>query len=157
MNLQELADGLPKLYPPLRTRSGQEITTEQASAVERDGGLAVTVKVLFPPSELRRTELLVRPGGDGDGIDVIPLEPPATSDALRFAELVRERWQREQPDVVLGPLCLLKDADGRCHFRLEPAAPATTAEPRTELRTDPATPIAKRTKSTTPNTEQGAS
>jgi hypothetical protein len=164
MNLQQLHDGLGTLYPPLRTRSGQEIVTEQASGlVDKDGSLAVTVKVLFPPSSLRRTELLVR--SSGDGLDVAPLEPPGTADALRFAELARDRWQREQPDDPLGPLCLSKDEHGRCFFHLGPAVAAVSPEPEPppglELapRTDPATPVAKRGKptSTPPATAQGAS
>lgn len=152
MNLQQLQQGLSSLYPQLRTRSGQLITTEEAKGAVTSDGLTVTVKTLFPPSALRRTEILV--SAAGGGLDIRSAEPAGTADAQRFAELLRERWLAEEPGEPLAPLRLVRDDSGRYCFRVGPES-ALAAEPAsdpagdgasgpTSSDTDPATPAAMR-------------
>lgn len=119
MNLQQVQE-LQDLYPNLRTRSGQVIKTHEMScAPTKEGHLAVTVKTLFPPSELRRTELQVADAGEG-ALLVRSVEDAGIADAQRFAELLRGRL--EQP----APLRLVKSPGGLKFFVVASAATEPT-------------------------------
>jgi hypothetical protein len=128
MNLQQVK-AQKDLYPQLRTRSGQKITThEMECTAEKNGTLSVVVKTVFPPSARRRSNLVVSPVAGG--IEVRPVEPDALSDAQRFAELVRERWQTVLPTRSVGPVRLVKDEKGcAIHLTEAPAASTTDAAP----------------------------
>jgi hypothetical protein len=153
MNLAELQrQGLADLYPPLRTRSGVTITTHETLQEVTPEGLSVTVKTLFPPSARARTQLVVT-DAEG-GLHIRPANAEATTDAQRFAELLRERWKRLEPDTLLAPLRMERDAEGRYVFHVGQARrlsePPPTNEPQaleapeTELKTEPATPASRR-------------
>lgn len=118
MNLQHV-QALKDLYPQLRLRSGQLITTNEMSSKpsKEPGVLAVTVKTVFPPSARRRTELLV--AEVQGGFHVRPVEPTGMADAQRFAELLRGRLELEGP---AAPLRLVKDPSKVRFFVVVPAA-----------------------------------
>lgn len=108
MNLAQFQKDLGTLFPPLVTRSKLQIKTHEVSCELTHGGLAVTVKTLFPPSARRRSELLVT--SNGDALRVRPENPADMADAQRFAERVRDRWLQEEPDAQLEPLRLIKES-----------------------------------------------
>lgn len=147
MNLQQLHESLPTLYPLLRTRSGQQIITHSAEGAVKPDGLVVTVKTLFPPSERRRTELVVT--DVAGGVSIRAIEASARADGQRFAELVRNRWEAaatEAAATLPGPLRCVKDSEGRVCFTVTEAV-TTAAAPEADedhRDTDAATPAAKR-------------
>lgn len=126
MNLQDVAR-LQDLYPLLRTRSGVQIKTTEPVFELTPTGLVITVKTIFPPSQRRRTVLLVV--ANGGELHARPMLPHGMADAQRFAQLLRQRWMRDHPGQVLAPLRLIKNE--RCWWVVGPAltAPAATATP----------------------------
>jgi hypothetical protein len=140
--------GVADLYPPLITRSGREIITTEATLGDVGAeGLPVTIKVLFPPSDLRRTELIVREE-DGE-LRVSPVEPTRMVDAQRFAQMLLERGHRDDPHTQWAPLRTVKDAGGRLSFSVgvaatTPGAPAPSDAPVVEEPAPLETPAAER-------------
>lgn len=143
MKLEQLEKrGVKDLYPPLVTRSKQEITTTEVTLGGLgDGGLPVLIKTLFPPSDLRRTDLVVTEAS-GDLL-VRPIERTGMADAQRFAQLLLERGQLEEPDARWAPLRVVKDEDGRPGFLVGPG-PVTTGSLAADRPSRPSTPSAKR-------------
>jgi hypothetical protein len=139
MNLEQLQQRLPALYPPTRTQSGRVITTHEAEGKVTKDGLAVTVKTLFPAANRSRHELVAL--ATQGGLDIRPVDPTAMVEAERLAELVRAHWMREQPEQRLAPLVLVRDDEGRYCFRVARAG----SDVIVDRPTDPATPSAKRT------------
>jgi len=170
MNLTELqSKGLADLYPPLQTRSGAKIQTNDVRAELGEGGLAVSIKTLFPPSDRRVTKLVVTEL-DG-GYHVRPVEAEGTPDAQRFAERLRDRFLQQAPDEPMAPLVLVRDGENRYGFRVARAARQDVLAPPTELEgdqatpeprerpflTEPATPAGRRATAAAKHTEKGDS
>jgi hypothetical protein len=164
MNLAELErQGLADIYPPLRTRSQVKITTHETLVERTPDGLVVTIKTLFPPSARARRQVVVT-DVEG-GLHVRPLDAEATTDAQRFAELLRERWRAQEPETLLAPLRMARDGEGRYVFHVAlakrlsepphppppgpfsddvPAQDQAPDAPEAELKTEPATPASRR-------------
>lgn len=164
MNLDQLERALGELYPPLVTRSNKRIAAHKVTGEKTPEGLVVQITTVFPPTDRRRSELVVTEAGGA--LRVRPREAAATADAQSFTERLRERWRRDEPSARVAPMRLERGDDGRYGFVLgvEPSerfAPTaaersslpspTSALASAELETAPAHPAAVRGgKPTTP-------
>jgi hypothetical protein len=160
MNLAQLqSKGLADLYPPLQTRSGAKIQTNDVRSEIVPDGLAVFIKTVFPPSDRRVTQLVVTEMEGG--FHVRPLQAEGTPDAQRFAERLRDRFLQEAPDEPMAPLVLVRDGEQRYGFRVAPAArEGDHATPQGRERaslTEPATPAGRRAPAGPKHSEKGDS
>lgn len=154
MKLDQLERALGELYPPLVTRSNKRIAAHKVTGERTPDGLVVQITTVFPPTDRRRSELVVTE--TGGGLRVRPREAAATADAQSFAERLRERWRSAEPSARVAPMRLSRDEEGRYGFVLaaepserdgsvaaslsRPASPEGGSEPHTV----PANPAALR-------------
>ncbi len=119
--------GLPDLYPPIRTRSGKLIPTTELAFEPTDDGLVVIIKTIFPPARRRRSQLVVTERG-GE-IHVAPRTPEAMEDAHTFATAVRARLGGQNASRTMKPLRTEKRGS-LCYLVVAPAGGAkVSAEP----------------------------
>lgn len=94
---QQLKAAVGKLYPPLRTFSGQLIKTHEVRKVsDTDDGFILDVVKLFPPSDIRRANVTVRVvtedrgGLKHSGFEVVPASPIDAEVAQQVAKSFRQ-------------------------------------------------------------------